>query len=516
MKTSFFKNTVLMSALMASLGFATPAMAEKNIVAVISQSIDSLDPYNTNSTISQALGKGWYEGLFEFDTALNIKPVLATSYEVSEDGLVYTFKLREGVKFHDGTDFNAEAVKYNFERVLDRNNALARFNQFKDIDKIEALDAHTVKITLKAPFSAFINNLAHPSAMIISPTALAKYGKDINLNPVGTGRFVFGHWDPAQAVSMKKFDAYWNKEQQAQVDSITFRIVTDNNTRAAVLQTGEAQFIYPVPNEQIEVLKKNDKIDVIVAPSIILRYISMNTLVKPFDNPKVRQAINYAINKEAMIKVAFNGYADVATGVVPSQVEYSVQFDPWPYNPKKAKELLAEAGYPNGFESTLWGAYNDGTSIKAVQFLQQQLRQVGIKVSVENLEAGQRVQRVQTVKDPKDAQVRMYYSGWSASTGEANWALSPLLAGDAWPPVFNNTAYYKNEKVDANLAAALRTTNKEEKAKLYAEAQKQIWADAPWVFLNVNKTVSARSKKLEGITVMPDGSLYFKTATLKD
>ena len=511
-----FRKSLLASLMLAGLAFSQSALAAKDVTVAMPYTIDSLDPYNTNSTLSQAVGKGWYEGLFEFDKSLKIHPVLATGYEVSDDGLVYTFKLRDGVKFQDGTAFNADAVKVNFERVLDKSNALGRYNQFKDIDKIDVVDPLTVKITLKAPFSAFINNLAHPSAMMISPEALKKYGKEINLHPVGTGPFVFDHWNPGQNVTMKKFDGYWNKDQLAKVDSITFRVVTDNNTRAAVMQTGEAQFTFPVPYEQAAVLKKNDKLDLLVEPSIIARYISMNALVKPFDNPKVRQALNYAINKEALNKVAFNGYARVAEGVVPDKVEFAHKMKPWPYDPKKARELLAEAGYPQGFESTLWSAYNDGTSVKAIQFIQQQLRQVGVKVTVEALESGQRVARVNQVQDPKDAKVRMYYAGWSASTGEANWALSPLLAGDAWPPVFNNAGYYKNEQVDKDLADALKTTDKAKKTELYKDAQETIYKDAPWIFLNTADTVAARSKKLEGFDVMPDGSYYFRGVNLKD
>ena len=507
------RSTMLVPALILGMAFSQAALAAKDVTVAVPYGFDSLDPYNTNSTQSQAVGKGWYEGLFGFDMEFKIHPILATGYEVSEDGLTYTFKLREGVKFHDGTDFNAEAVKVNFERVLDRKNGLARYNQFKGIDKIEVVDPTTVKITLKEPFSAFINNLAHPSAMIISPAALEKYGKDINLHPTGTGQYVFEEWNPGQNVKMKKFDGYWDKDHIAKVDSINFRVVTDNNTRAAVMQTGEAQFTYPIPYEQAPVLKKNDKLDLIAKPSIIARNIAMNNLVKPFDNPKVRQALNYAINKEALNKVVFNGYARTADSVVPDKVEFSHKMKAWPYDPKKARELLAEAGYPQGFESTLWSAYNDGTSVKAIQFIQQQLRQVGVKVSVEALEPGQRVQRVETVKEPKE---RMYYIGWSASTGEANWALSPLLAGDAWPPTFGNFAYYKNEQVDKDLADALKTTDKAKKTELYKDAQEQIFKDAPWIFLNTADTVAARSKKLEGFEVMPDASYYFKDLDLKD
>lgn len=514
MKYFSAKNSILAAILAAGLLGGSAAFAAKDVSVAVEISLDSLDPYNTNSTLSQALGKSYYEGLFQFDKDLKVQPLLAESYEPSADGLTYTFKLRSGVKFQDGTDFNADAVKANLDRVLDRSNGLSRYNQFSRIDKVEVVDPLTVKIILKEPFSAFINALAHPSAMMISPTALKKWGKDITFHPVGTGPFEFVEWKPAEYLKVKKFDGYW-KKGYPKVDSMTFRTVTDNNTRAAVVQTGEAQFAYPLPYEQAALLSKNDKLEVVAAPSIIARYVSMNVQHKPFDNIKVRQAINYAINKEALAKVAFAGYAFPSQGVVPQGVDFAKKMDPWPYDVKKAKELLKEAGYPNGFSTTLWSAYNDGTAAKAVQFLQQQLAQVGIKVSIELLESGQRVQRVQQVQDAATAPVRMYYAGWSASTGEADWALRPLLATSGWPPVFNNTAYYSNPKVDKDIADALLTTDKAEKTKLYDRAQDQIWSDAPWAFLTTIKLLSVHNKKLSGFYVMPDGSFQFSDVDLK-
>ncbi len=513
----FLRRKISIIAAMVAGGILTApmAMAAKDVTIAVEITFDSLDPYNTNSTLSQAVGKGYYEGLYQFDKDLKVQPLLAKSADPSADGLSYLIKLREGVKFQDGTDFNADAVKANLERVLDRSNALARYNQFSRIDKIEVIDPLTVKITLKEPFSAFINALAHPSAMMISPTALKKWGKDITFHPVGTGPFEFVEWKPAEYLKVKKFDGYWNKGYP-KVDTLTFRTVNDNNTRAAVVQTGEAQIAYPLPYEQAKLLEKNPKLNVVAAPSIIARYISMNVQHKPFDNVKVRQAINYAINKEALAKVAYAGYAFPSQGVVPQGVAFAKKMDPWPYDPKKAKELLKEAGYPDGFSTTLWSAYNDGTAAKAIQFLQQQLAQVGIKASVELLESGQRVQRVQQVKDAKTAPVRMYYAGWSASTGEADWALRPLLATSGWPPVFNNTAYYSNEKVDKDIADALLTTDDGKKTELYASAQDQIWKDAPWAFLVTIQLVSAHTKNVSGFNVMPDGSFEFKELDLKE
>ncbi len=512
----FTPNRVMATAMLALGMIASPlALAAKDVTFALPVAFDSLDPYNTNSTSNQAAGKAYYEGLFEFDKDLKIQKKLATDYTVSADGLVYMFKLRQGVKFQDGTDFNAEAVKVNLDRVTNPENRLTRFTQFKSVEKTEVVDPYTVRITLKEPFSPFLNALAHPSAMMISPTALKKWGnKDIAFHPVGTGPFEFVEWKPAEYLKVKKFDGYWNKGYP-KVDTLTFRIVPDNNTRAAIVQTGEAQFAFPVPYEQAKSLADANKINIVDAKSIMTRYMSMNVTQKPYDNVKVREAINYAINKEALAKVAFAGYASVADGVVPQGVSDAYKIGAWPYDPKKARELLKEAGYANGFESTLWSAYNDGTSVKVVQFLQQQLAQVGIKVSVEVLESGQRVARVSQVQKPEDAKVRLLYAGWSSSTGEADWGLRPLFASVAFPPALNNTAYYKNDKVDTGINDALKITDPAAKTAAYKDIQQQIWKDAPWAFLVTQNNVSAQAKNLSGVYVLPDTSLWFNDVDLK-
>ncbi len=289
----------------------------------------------------------------------------------------------------------------------------------------------------------------------------------------------------------------------------------ENSTRAAMLQTGEADFAFPLPYEQADALKKNVKLDLVASPSIVTRYISFNMLQKPFDNLKVRQAINYAINKEALAKVAFNGYAFPAEGVVPQGVKYAHKMAPWPYDPKKARELLKEAGYANGFETVLWGAYTTTTTQKTLQFVQQQLAQVGIKITVLALEPGQRTDWVQAAPAAKTAKVRMYYAGWSASTGEADWALRPLLATEAWPPKLNNTAYYSNEKVDADIANALKSVDEAEKTKLYRDAQEQIMKDAPWAPLVTEQLLYATAKRLKGVYAMPDANIYSEEIEIK-
>ncbi|WDG00443.1 glutathione ABC transporter substrate-binding protein GsiB [Pectobacterium carotovorum subsp. carotovorum] len=493
---------------------ASPVWAAKDAVIAVGSTFTSLDPYDANDSLSQTVAKSFYQGLFGFDKDMKLVNVLADSYDVSPDGLTYTVKLHPGVKFHDGSAFNAAAVKVNLDRASNPDNRLKRYNLFKMIDKTEAVDDLTVKITLKTPFSAFVNNLAHPAAVMISPAALKQYGKEIGFHPVGTGPYRFVAWNQTDFVKVEKFNGYW-KAGLPKLDSITWRPVVDNNTRAALLQTGEAQFAYPIPFEQAKVLEKNDKLALVASPSILHRYISMNVTQKPFDNPKVREALNYAINKEALIKVAFSGYATPAEGPLPSSIDYSVKYHPWPYDPAKARELLKEAGYPDGFTTTLWSSHNHSTAQKVLQFTQQQLAQVGVKVQVTAMDAGQRAAEVEG-KGVKETGVRLFYTGWSASTGEADWALSPLFATASWPPAQFNTAFYSNPQVDADLANALKTTDRTEKQKLYKDAQDKIWADAPWIFLATERLVSANSKKLTGFYVMPDTLFSFEDADLKE
>lgn len=507
------KRKLLLTAGLLSSFAAVPAWAAKDAVIAVGSNFTTLDPYDANDTLSQAVAKSFYQGLFGFDKDMKLVNVLAESSDASKDGLTYTIKLRSGIKFQDGSDFNADAVKVNLDRASNPDNHLKRYNLFKSIATTEVIDPLTVKITLKQPFSAFINTLASPAAAMISPTALKKYGKEIGFHPVGTGPYELDTWNQTDFVKVKKFAGYW-KKGYPKLDTITWRPVVDNNTRAAMLQTGEANFAFPIPYEQAKLLEKNSKLDLVTSPSIMQRYISFNVTQKPFDNPKVREAINYAINRQALVKVAFAGYATPATGIVPPAIQFAQTYPAPEYNPAKARELLKEAGFPNGFTTTLWSSHNHSTAQKVLQFTQQQLAQVGIKATLTAMDAGQRAAEVED-KGQKESGVRMFYTGWSASTGEANWALTPLFATQSWPPTIFNTAFYSNAKVDSDLADALKTTDGEKKAALYKDAQDIIWKEQPWVPLVVEKLVSANTKNLTGFYVMPDTSFSFDDADLK-
>ena len=515
-RTFFALSCLAASAAAGTLAFSAPAAA-RTVTVAVSASFTSLDPYDAPDILTRLASKSFYEGLFTFNSKMEPVPELAEGYETSPDAKVWTVTLKKGVKFHDGSEFTADAVKANFDRLLNPDNKLSRYNVYKFIEKVEVLDPYKVRFTLQAPLATFVRRLAMTNPQMICPSLLKDAhgleGKKVTaFNACGTGPYTLVSFNPAEELVVKKNPNY-RDPSLPKLDGIVWKPVVENSTRAAMLQTGEAQFAFPIPYEQAPLLEKNSKLELVASPSIMQRYISMNVTQKPFDNPKVREAINYAINRQALVKVAFAGYATPATGVVPPSIAYAESFKPWPYDPAKARELLKEAGFPNGFSTTLWSSHNHSTAQKVLQFTQQQLAQVGIKAQLTAMDAGQRAAEVEG-KGQKESGVRMFYTGWSASTGEADWALSPLFASQNWPPTLFNTAFYGNPQVDKDLTDALKTTYVKEKTRLYKEAQETIWKESPWVPLVVEKLVSAHSKNLTGFYIQPDTGFSFEQADL--
>ena len=485
----------------------------KDLTVAVGAAFSTLDPYDCPDVLTRICAKSIYEGLFTFDKNLKPVPELAESYEVSPDALVYTVKLKTGVKFHDGTDFNADAVKVNFDRFLNPDNHLNRYSAYSMIDKVEALDPATVRFTLKKPTAGFIGRLAATTPQMICPSFVEKYGKGKQLatRACGTGPYVFESFNPNDGLRVKKNPNY-RVAGLPKLDSIHWVPVIENATRAAMLRTGEAQYVSPMPLEQIAQLKEDKSIVIQSMPSLMSRYLSINNRVKPFTDKRVREAINYAINKEALCKVAYAGYAVPMSGIIPPKLPTSLKMGPWPYDPKKAGELLKEAGYPNGFETTLWSGYSNTTASKAVQFIQQQLRQVGIKVTTRLLEPGVRTSEVYSVQNPDDAKSRLYYIGWADSTMDPDLTIRPVLDSREAPPKFMNSAYYNNPKLDEILDKAQVETDAAKRQALYDEAQRLVWNDAPWAFLLYEENTAGASVHLKNFSLRPDGGFDFYNA----
>jgi glutathione transport system substrate-binding protein len=319
------------------------------------------------------------------------------------------------------------------------------------------------------------------------------------------------NWN-ADTLKVARNNKYW-KPGLPGVASVTFRSVPENGSRIAMLLAGEAHFIYPMPPEMVKVVQNHPNIELVRQPSIVARYVSMNVMKKPFNDLRVRQALNHAIDKQAFIRIVYNGYAELLDSPIPAGLGFYAKQPPYPYDPDHAKKLLAETGYPNGFETEIWGP-NNSLSTRGMEFLQQQLAAIGVKLTITPMEVPALYSRIYGAQKPEDSQMQMNMGGWSSSTGDADWGLRPLLASSAYPPKLYNNGYYSNPDVDRDIQAALTTADPEKRRTAYEDAQARIWKDAPWIFLVVESVLFAQSKKLTGFYQIPDRELLAETATL--
>jgi glutathione transport system substrate-binding protein len=502
---------MLMAAALAC-GMADAAQAAKDLVVGVDSNLTGLDPADLNDNLSQSAVRLMFEGLYMLDEHMQLRPQLAESYEATEDAKEFTFHLRKGVTFQDGTPFNAAAVKFSFDRAGNPENHLKRQSLYVMIDHTDAVDDYTVKVVLKYPFGAFVNDIAHPGALIVSPKSVQEFGKEVTRHPSGTGPYEFVSWS-ADTLKMKKNAHYW-KPGLPKLDSITYRSVPENGARIAMLQAGEAQFIYPVPPEMIKILGNSPTITVFNESSILVRYVALNNMRKPFSDPRVRLALNYAIDKQAFSKVVFSGYSDPMDSPMPQLLGFYQRQGSYPYDPAKAKALLAEAGYPNGFESTITSGVAT-LAQRGMQFVQQQLAAIGVTLKIEPLEAGVLTARMFNVQKPEDATIVMQYTAWSSSTGDADWGMRPMLYTKSFPPVLSNLAWYSNPATDAAIEQGLATVDPTKRAAAYAKAQAQVWQDVPWIFLGVDHNLAAYSKQLHGAFIRPDQQFHLtEDATL--
>ncbi len=493
---------------------AAPAAAKpKQIVVAQYADAVSLDPHDTNDNASYGPEKLMFEGLVGFNEKMEMQALLAEKWDASPDAMTFTFYLRKGVKFHDGTPFNAAAVKYNFDRVTNPDNKLKRYGLYKVIAKTEVVDEYTVKFTMVEPFGAMLATFAHPAGGIVSPAA-AKQGADapaFGKKPMGTGPYKFVEWVPGDHLTVEKFADYWNPEQGAKVDRFVIKPVPEAGTRISMLQAGDAQFINTVPYAQVKLVKDSSEVSVAENEAIYTYWVALNTQKPPFNDKRVRQALNYAVDKQAIIDAVLSGYGKMIDSPLAPRVWGYKSVKTYPYDLKKAKELLAQAGVTSA-KTTLWASDNTESKQVAVA-LQGQLKEVGFDVEVVNMEAA--TLSAERFKKFDENKSMMNYAGWSPSTGDADWGLRPLLAKESWPPASFNLPFWDNADFDAQIKAGLITADPEKRKAAYAKAQEIVMEEAPWIFLWVNTVLGGINNKCGGMVIQPDGIAYLRSGYYK-
>ncbi|MDI2587134.1 ABC transporter substrate-binding protein [Psychrobacillus sp. NEAU-3TGS] len=473
----------------------------------------SLDPSTVTEGESFKVTKNIYETLLNFgEQDTTIHEGLATKWEPSEDGLTYTFTLREGVKFHDGTDFNAEAVVKNFERWA--NGSEDKFPYYKSmfggfkgeeghvIESVTAEGDYTVVFKLTRAQAPFLKNIAMSPFAIASPTAFEKDGEKFGDNPVGTGPFKFVEWKRNDSITIEKFDGYWD-EALPKLDKVIFRSIPDNSARLNDLLNGAidlADGINPADGTTVE---GDSSLQLFERPSMNVGYLGLTTTRPPFDNVKVRQALNYAIDKEAIVEAFFEGRAEIAKNPLPSSISgFNDDITGYEYNPEKAKELLAEAGFADGFEMELWAMpvprpyMPDGK--KVAEAIQKNLEDIGVKAEIVSYEWATYLDKAS--KGEADA----FLLGWTGDNGDADNFIYVLLDGDNIGS--NNYTYYDNKDLHKILIEAQTEVDEDKRNELYKQAQEIIFEDAPWVPLAHSTPLLAGKADIVDFYPHPTGS----------
>ena len=447
-----------------------------------------------------------------------IVPGLAESWAISKDGLKYTFKLRKGVSFHDGTPLNAEAVKFSIERQIIPEHPFNKLGKypfanyfFGNVKAVEAVDPQTVEFILKEPRASFLAVLTAGAASIVSPTAVRKLGVDYPLTPVGTGPFKFVAWDRGQRVVLEKNAGYW--KHPVKIDRVIYRPIVEGQARLTELLTGALDLIVDTPPDFVPQLESNPKVMVLKQVGVHVWYLGINNQKKPFDDKRVRQALNYAVNKEALVRDVLKGTGSFSRGpVLPNTWGADAALKAYPYDPERAKKLLAEAGYPSGFSTTLWVPESgSGMQLPVAMstVIQSNLKAVGVNVALQTMEWGAYLAKLRTKEQD------LFALSWMAGNEDPDLVMYPLLHSSQWTPNGPNRALYKNEKYDELLHQARLTTDQKKRAELYREAQRILVDDAPWVFVDHEIQTAAHAKRVQGFKLHPSFDLRVETISLK-
>jgi peptide/nickel transport system substrate-binding protein len=483
-----------------------PAGAAGTFRVAVGVDLDTVDPAQMTTTTVGNMVDYVAETLTLLGPDGKVQPWLAESWMITPDGLAYTLKLRKGVVFHDGTPFDAKAVKFTFDRLKDPAIRVP-VRASLPLKEIEAVDASTVKITLTQPSVPFISALSQTSTAIISPAAADKQGNEYKniVHTVGTGPYMFKERKKGESFTVTLNDKYWGKKPS--YDTVVFRIVPEAATRESLILAGQVDLIVLPPIADLPALQRNPAVKVLLAPSDRTIFISLNNTKPLLNDVRVRQALNYAVDKKAIIQNVLFGAADEMDAPMASSLFGYCKVGSYEYNPAKAKQLLTEAGIKPGTKISFHhptGRYVQDK--EAAQAVAGYLREVGIEPELQTMDWPSYVSIINAGPAEKTVH-QLAYLGWAPAFLDAAQQMLQFWS-EAHPPKGLAITFYKNARVEELIPAANRELNPDKRKDMYCEAQKHIWADAPWLFLYVQRFPIVYSSKVTDVGSLPVEKFY--------
>lgn len=485
-----------------------PAIARGNeLVIRVPGDPQNWDPIDTYLLAWSMVGTSVFEGLVSRSLDLEIQPGLAESWEYVDDKTL-VFQLRNGVTFHNGEPFNAEAVKFTFDRLLGEEGQKGpQYSNYTSIDRVEVTGDYEVTMYLKAIDPVLLTKLSGYGAVIVPPKYITEQGaENFDMKPVGTGPFKMTDYQRDKEVVVERYADYWNKDA-IKLDKVTFKVIPETATALAELQTGNIDIMTRLEVAQAATAEGTDFITLMDVPTPTAYSIRFDTAKAPVDDVRVRQAINFAIDKETIVKEILGGYGKLISSFQSElSFGYNKDLQPYPYDPEKAKKLLAEANVAEGTTLEFYIPGTDGTFKEIAQAVAFYLQEVGLKVSINSVENT----TFQSELIPKGDAGHMYKNGWGGWTLDFdNTAYLMYHEGEFWNPT------YKNDKVEQLLTAERATNDSTEREKIFKELTDVLYEDAAEVNLYSEVEIYGVNKRVKDFQPPHDGRFRFEGVTVE-
>lgn len=466
----------------------------------------TMDPHLSGSKIDRQVYHNVFEPLVTIDDKLQVKPGLAESWQ-TPDPKTIILKLRQGVKFHDGTDFNAEAAKFNFDRMATEAKSV-RKGEIANVAAAEAVDAYTLKLSLKKPDSSLLATLTDRAGMMISPAVVKQRGPDLERDATGagTGPFQFVEWVKDDHLLVKRNESYWNKEAGPYLDEIRYRPIPDDTVKLQSLQAGEIDVMDYLAPRNVALVKADSSVVVVDVPSLACFWYQLNTTKPPFDSKPLREAVMYAIDTEAIVKGVWLGIGVPANGPIsPASWAYDDTVKPVKRDLDRVKAKLAEAGMASGFSFS----FNTNTtpiSVQEAEVVKAQLAEASITMNVNLVDDA----RLLAEGNAKTFQMSSYqWSGRPDPDGNTYQFFHTL------PGTSLNWSGFSNPQVDDLLDKTREVSDQAERKKLYSQIVQILHDEVPGIFVIHPVEPKAFSPKVQGYDPVPDGMMRFKDVWLK-